>query len=74
LLSSTVNSSKSLIFQLFNKTNHLTVSGFSRFLFFVIILLEIEKTLSIAAEVAGIAKYFRAKSDKIGNRKELFFQ
>ena len=63
-----------MIFQVFNKTNSRTVSELSLFLFLVIILLVIEKTLLIAADVAGIARYLRARFDKIGNRKALFFQ
>jgi hypothetical protein len=44
------------------------------FLDLVIILLLIEKVDSIAAEVAGIAKYLLAKIAKIGNLELLFFQ
>jgi hypothetical protein len=50
-----------VLFQLFNKISCLTVLGSNLFLDLVLL---IEKVLSIAADVAGIAKYLPANKAK----------
>ncbi len=64
----------SIIPQFFRHIIILNVSLFSLFLFLVIISLACEKIDSADAEVAEIARYFRAKIDKIENFIALNFQ
>ncbi|KAH8879959.1 hypothetical protein GQ53DRAFT_852924, partial [Thozetella sp. PMI_491] len=67
------NSAISLIPQLLSKISCLTVSRYKLFLALVIILPPILKTLSTAAEVAGIAKYRLANIASIRNQWLLVF-
>lgn len=52
--------------QSFNNIIHLNTSGVNLLRFFVIISPPIEKTDSEGADVAGIARYIRAKRAKTG--------